>query len=45
MKWHKTPTVDLLLIGVLPEYRVKGANAIIFTTSYHGTGVTVSSTP
>ena len=30
MKWHKTPTVDLLLIGVLPEYRGKGANAIIF---------------
>ena len=30
MKWHKTPTVDLLLIVVLPEYRVKGANAIIF---------------
>ena len=30
MKWHKTPMVDLLLIGVLPEYRVKGANAIIF---------------
>lgn len=30
MKWHKTPTVDLLLIGVLPDYRVKGANAIIF---------------
>lgn len=30
IKWHKTPTVDLLLIGVLPEYRVKGANAIIF---------------
>ena len=30
MKWHRTPTVDLLLIGVLPEYRVKGANAIIF---------------
>lgn len=30
MKWHKTPTVDLLLIGVLPEYRMKGANAIIF---------------
>ena len=30
MKWHKTLTVDLLLIGVLPEYRVKGANAIIF---------------
>ena len=30
MKWHKTPVVDLLLIGVLPEYRMKGANAIIF---------------
>lgn len=30
LKWHKTPVVDLLLIGVLPEYRSKGANAIIF---------------
>ena len=30
LKWHKTPVVDLLLIGVLPEYRLKGANAIIF---------------
>ena len=30
LKWHKTPTVDLLLIGVLPEYRIKGANALIF---------------
>lgn len=30
LKWHKTPVVDLLLIGVLPEYRIKGANAIIF---------------
>lgn len=30
LKWHKTPDVDLLLIGVLPEYRMKGANAIIF---------------
>ncbi len=30
LKWHKTPIVDLLLIGVLPEYRMKGANAIIF---------------
>lgn len=30
LKWHKTDTVDLLLIGVLPEYRKKGANAIIF---------------
>ena len=30
LKWHKTDTVDLLLIGVLPEYRRKGANALIF---------------
>lgn len=30
LKWHKTPIVDLLLIGVLPEYRTKGANALIF---------------
>ena len=30
LKWHKTSIVDLLLIGVLPEYRVKGANALIF---------------
>lgn len=30
LKWHKTKVVDLLLIGVLPEYRVKGANALIF---------------
>ena len=30
LKWHKTPIVDLLLIGVLPEYRGKGANALIF---------------
>lgn len=30
LKWHKTDTVDLLLIGVLPEYRTKGANALIF---------------
>lgn len=30
LKWHKTDTVDLLLIGVLPAYRQKGANAIIF---------------
>ncbi len=27
---HKTDTVDLLLIGVLPEYRKKGANSLIF---------------
>ena len=31
LKWHKTDTVDLLLIGVLPEYRTKGANALIFS--------------
>lgn len=30
IKWHTTDTVDLLLIGVLPEYRAKGANALIF---------------
>ena len=30
LKWHETPLVDLLLIGVLPEYRGKGANALIF---------------
>jgi GNAT superfamily N-acetyltransferase len=30
LKWHKTNIVDLLLIGVLPEYRGKGANALIF---------------
>ena len=28
--FHKTDIVDLLLIGVLPEYRAKGANALIF---------------
>ncbi len=30
LKWHKTNIVDLLLIGVLPDYRSKGANALIF---------------
>lgn len=30
LKWHKTDTADLLLIGVLPEYRAKGANSLIF---------------
>ncbi len=30
LKWHKTDVVDLLLIGVLPEYRAKGANGLIF---------------
>lgn len=28
--WHHADTVDMLLIGVLPEYRQKGANALIF---------------
>ena len=31
LKFHKTDTVDLLLIGVLPQYRTKGATAMIFT--------------
>lgn len=30
LKRHATDTVDLVLIGVLPEYRSKGANALIF---------------
>ena len=41
LKWHKTDTVDLLLIGVLPEYRKKGANALIFADlieQYHRYG-------
>ena len=32
---HNTDTVDLLLIGVLPEYRTKGANALIFDDLIH----------
>ena len=35
LKWHNTDTVDLLLIGVLPEYRTKGANALIFDDLIH----------
>ena len=31
IKWHHADTVDMLLIGVMPEYRGKGANALIFT--------------
>lgn len=31
LKWHKTDVVDLLLVGVLPEYRAKGANSLLFT--------------
>lgn len=30
LKFHKTECVDLLLIGVLPEYRKKGANSLLF---------------
>lgn len=29
IKYHKTNIVDLLLMGVMPEYRMKGANALI----------------
>jgi hypothetical protein len=29
-KFHKTDGVDLLLIGFRPEYRAKGANALLF---------------
>ena len=32
IKFHKTNIVDLLIIGVLPEYRMKGVNAMMF---YH----------
>ncbi|MBP3510482.1 MAG: N-acetyltransferase [Prevotella sp.] len=28
--FHKTEVVDLLLVGILPEYRAKGANALLF---------------
>ena len=31
IKQHKTKGVDLLLMGVLPEYRLKGANALMFS--------------
>ncbi|MCI5917059.1 MAG: N-acetyltransferase [Bacteroidales bacterium] len=31
LKQHKTKGVDLLLLGVLPEYRMKGANALMFS--------------
>ena len=32
LKFHKTDVVDCLLVGVLPEYRPKGANALLFYT-------------
>ena len=31
LKQHKTKGADLLLLGVLPEYRMKGANALMFS--------------
>lgn len=31
IKHHKTNVVDLYLVGFLPEYRSKGANALLFT--------------
>ena len=30
LKYQKTEGVDLLLMGILPEYRSKGANALMF---------------
>lgn len=30
IKFHKTEGADLLLLGVLPEYRAKGANSLLF---------------
>lgn len=30
LKFHKSEGIDLLLIGILPEYRTKGANALLF---------------
>lgn len=30
VKFHKTDIVDLLLLGVIPEYRAKGVNAMMF---------------
>jgi len=31
LKFHKTKVVDLLLVGILPEYRSKGANSLLFS--------------
>ena len=30
LKYHKTKYVDLEMVGILPEYRTKGANALLF---------------
>ena len=41
IKYHKTEGVDLLLMGFLPEYRSKGANALLFVDfipRYHAYG-------
>ena len=41
IKYHKTEGVDLLLMGFLPEYRSKGANALLFADlipRYHAYG-------
>ena len=31
LKYHRTKYVDLEMIGILPEYRKKGANALLFS--------------
>ena len=31
IKFHKTNIVDLYLVGIMPEYRKKGANALLFS--------------
>ena len=41
-KFHKTDIVDLLLVGVLPEYRPKGANSLLFSDlipRFHAMGI------
>ena len=30
MKFHKAECVDMMLVGILPEYQQKGANALLF---------------
>lgn len=35
IKYHNTDKVDLLLVGVLPQYRDKGANALIIRDLIH----------
>ena len=30
LKFHKAECVDLMLVGILPEYQQKGANALLF---------------